>query len=113
MWTHIEGDIEGFFKGLWAWIVTFFKDDIQPLIPALVALVEQEAVAYVTANPGAAFGDFLHAVYNAVKPQLTGDLVNIEDSAVTFIISGVAGKLGIPNVQGNQGLLSGGNQGAS
>lgn len=110
IWGVIEGDIESFFTALWKFIVGFVQADIEPLLLQLVPIVETAALAYVTGNPAPAFNDFLHAVYTAVKPSLTGDLATIEDSAITFVISGIAGKLGINNVQGNQGLLPAGVQ---
>jgi hypothetical protein len=110
MWNQIEGDIEGFFKGLWAFIVSFVKADVEPALLALVPIVEAAASSYITGNPAPAFNDFLHAVYTAVKPSLTGDLTTIEDSAITLVISGVAAKLGVNNVAGNNGLLPAGVQ---
>lgn len=110
IWGVIEGDIEVFFKALWSFIVGFVKQDVEPLVLALVPIVEAAAISYVTDNPAPAFNEFLHAVYNSVKPTLIGDLAKIEDSAITFVISGIAGKMNINNVAGNGGLLPAGVQ---
>lgn len=115
----IWSDTVKFVEFVWNWIETeaedFWNNGGSAVIAEMTTLAEQAFTAWVATQPAnAIFSDFVSFASGYIKNNWKTDLGILEDAAVTFVLGLIGIKYQIPSVIGqNQGILTGGDQGAS
>lgn len=108
----VINDVEWVGTELEAFIKILVKAEWQEAVKDFTAVIKNAIVILQNESPGIDAKDLIPSVVGAVLPQLPAVLADLEQTAVFAVTSYIAGQMNVPNVQGNAGVLVGGNTGS-
>lgn len=99
----------------WDWLVkeaeSWYANGGQAILQSIESLAVTAGTQFLADNPTGVFLDFLPFVVNYIKTNWKNDLIQLEDSVVHWVASGVAMKLGVPTTANQGNLVNGVQQG--
>lgn len=102
----IINDIEWVGTELEALIKILIKAEWQEAVKDFTGVIKNAIVTLQNEAPGINASNLIPSVVIAVIPQLPAVLKDLEQTAIFALTSYVAGQMGVPNVQGNAGIVT-------